>query len=148
MVCLGNICRSPLAHGIMASRIKEMGLDWEVDSAGTSGWHVGEKPDSRSMQVAMSNGIDISRQRSRKFVEVDFADYDYIIAMDSSNYTNIVQMAPTDSDKEKVSLLLNYTHPGQNRQVPDPYYEGGFDTVYQMIYQAVDDLIKQLLSDG
>ena len=125
-----------------------MGLDWEVDSAGTSGWHVGEKPDSRSMQVAMSNGIDISRQRSRKFVEVDFADYDYIIAMDSSNYTNIVQMAPTDSDKEKVSLLLNYTHPGQNRQVPDPYYEGGFDTVYQMIYQAVDDLIKQLLSDG
>ena len=148
MVCLGNICRSPLAHGIMASRIKEMGLDWEVDSAGTSGWHVGEKPDSRSMQVAMSNGIDISRQRSRKFVEVDFADYDYIIAMDSSNYTNIVQMAPTDSDKEKVSLLLNYTHPGQNRQVPDPYYEGGFDSVYQMIYQAVDDLIKQLLSDG
>ncbi len=147
MVCLGNICRSPLAHGIMASRIKEMGLDWEVDSAGTSSWHIGEKPDNRSIQVAMSNGIDISHQRSRQFIEVDFSLYDYIIAMDSSNYTNIVQMAPTDSDKEKVSLLLNYTHPGQNRQVPDPYYEGGFDTVYQMIYQAVDDFIKLILND-
>ncbi len=144
MVCLGNICRSPLAHGIMSNRIAELGLDWEVDSAGTSAWHAGEQPDRRSAQVAMENGIDISSQRARQFVKNDFAKFDHILAMDASNYNNILQLAPSDADREKVSMLLNYTYPGQNRQVPDPYYEGGFSSVYSMIYQAVDDFINSI----
>ncbi len=145
MVCLGNICRSPLAHGIMLARIAELGLDWEVDSAGTGAWHVGEQPDRRSAQVALENGIDISSQRARQFVKGDFMDFDHIIAMDASNYNNIIQLANSDAEREKVTMLLNYSYPGQNRQVPDPYYEGGFDSVYKMIYQAVDDFINIII---
>lgn len=142
MVCLGNICRSPLAHGILESRVKALGMDWEVDSAGTSGWHVGEPPDSRSVQEANLHGIDISRQRSRQFVSNDFSEFDLILAMDSSNYNNVIALAKNESEREMVKMILNYSHPGQNRTVPDPYYNDGFDTVYNMLAEAVDKLIE------
>lgn len=146
MVCLGNICRSPIAHGILQNRIEQKGLAWEVDSAGTSGWHDGEMPDRRSIEVAKNYDIDISRQKSRKFVVSDFDTYDHIIAMDASNYNNIRALARDDSDKSKVSMLLNYLYPGENRQVPDPYYEGGFDVVFQMIEKSVDKMIDSISS--
>lgn len=143
MVCLGNICRSPLAHGILQQRVRALELGWEVESAGTSGWHVGEKPDPRSIEVAELNGIDISNQRSRQFKQEDLSYYDLIIAMDSSNHSNICHLAVDDKQKEKVKLLLNYSFPNENRQVPDPYYHGGFQSVYDMISRAVDGLVEQ-----
>lgn len=142
MVCLGNICRSPLAHGILENKVNELGLGWEVESAGTSGWHNGEPPDSRSVAVAAENGIDISRQRSRKFVRSDFDDYDLIVAMDQSNYDNILALSPGGKANSKVKLLLDYSFPNQGRQVPDPYYEGGFPAVYDMVAEAVNILIE------
>ena len=141
MVCLGNICRSPLAHGILEDKVRRLGLDWEVESAGTSGWHNGEPPDSRSVAVAAENGIDISRQRSRKFFASDFKDFDLIIAMDRSNYKNILSLSPGGDSEKKVKLLMDYAYPGQNREVPDPYYEGGFPAVFDMVGEAVDALV-------
>lgn len=147
MVCLGNICRSPLAHGILQDRISKRGLPWSVDSCGTSAWHVGEKPDRRSIEVAKDNGIDISGQRARQFTKTDFETYDHIIAMDASNYGNIKAEARTDVDVQKITMLLNYVHPGENRQVPDPYYTGGFPFVFDMVAKAVDAFVEKY-SDG
>lgn len=143
LVCLGNICRSPLAEGLMRKAILDRGLDWVVDSAGTAGHHQGEAPDSRSVAVARENGLDISRQRSRKFLAEDFQNFDHILVMDSSNYNNVLRLAKTEEDKSKVELLLNLSHPGENRQVPDPYYEGGFQGVYDMIELAVMAFVEQ-----
>ena len=111
MVCLGNICRSPLAEGILLEKIKERNLSWEVDSAGTSGWHQGELPDTRSIAVAKAHGIELTYQRSRQFKMVDFEEFDLILAMDSSNYSNIARLATTERQKDKVKLILNYTLP-------------------------------------
>ncbi len=145
MVCLGNICRSPIAEGILQKYIDDKNLDWETDSAGTSGWHNGEQPDSRSIDVSRKNGIDISGQRSRKFVKADFSHFDLILAMDTSNYKNILTMAESDEDKSKVKLILNYSFPGENRAVPDPYYDGGFDHVYDLLRIACEDLLAEHL---
>jgi len=145
MVCLGNICRSPLAHGILQKAIDSKSLDWSVDSAGTSSFHSGELPDSRSVEVARENGIDITNQRSRVFEKEDFSRFDLILAMDSSNYQNILKLASSEADRKKVNLLLNYKFPGENRAVPDPYYEGGFQSVYNMIEEAVFELIQKNL---
>ncbi len=142
MVCLGNICRSPLAEGILKQKCKEKGLDWEIDSAGTSGWHVGELPDPRSITTAKKNGIDITDQRSRKFVAADFSHYDLILAMDSSNYQDINKLAPDEASKDKVKLILNFVFPDQNRPVPDPYYDNGFDHVYGLLDTACDRIIE------
>jgi protein-tyrosine phosphatase len=142
MVCLGNICRSPLAEGIMLQKIKDNALDWEVDSAGTSGWHIGELPDSRSIETAKQHGLDITYQRSRQLKASDLNDFDLILAMDSSNYSNILRLATTTAQKEKVKLILNYAYPGQNRAVPDPYYDGGFEKVYQMLDLACAKLLE------
>ena len=147
MVCLGNICRSPMAEGILKHKIHALSLNWQVDSAGTGSWHVGEAPDPRSISTSAENGIDISDQRARQFKQRDFDAFDLILAMDSSNYNNIVQLAREDSDRQKVNLLLNYSHPGQNRAVPDPYFEGGFQAVFEMIEAAVDGLIRDTASD-
>ncbi len=141
-VCLGNICRSPLAEGILAAKVKEANLDWHVDSAGTSGWHDGEKADKRSIAVAKERGVDIEYQRSRKFIVQDFDRFDLILVMDSSNYQNVINLARNESDREKVKILLNYTYPGQNRAVPDPYYEGGFGHVYDLIDTACTKIIE------
>ena len=120
MVCLGNICRSPLAEGIMQSKIDQYGLNWEVDSAGTSGHHSGEQPDPRSMKTAKRNGIDITGQRSRKIQLSDLDQFDLICAMDSSNYTNIRRLSQNDGHLEKIELIMNFVQPGSNINVIDP----------------------------
>ncbi len=144
MVCLGNICRSPLAEGMLKNKAISNNLDWEVDSAGTSGYHNGELPDPRSINVAKHHGIDIMDQRSRLFVKEDFDRFDLILAMDSSNYQNILRLAASDNQKEKVKLIMNYERPGYNQAVPDPYWNSdGFEGVYQMLDRACDKIIEQ-----
>ena len=144
MVCLGNICRSPLAHGILESKAPE---DWYVDSAGTSGWHDGERPDTRSIMTAKGRGLNIDQQRSRPFLAEDFERFDVIFAMDSSNCTNITRLAPDEVSKEKVRLIMNEAYPEENRQVPDPYTGGqrGFEDVYDMLELAIDKFLEQHL---
>lgn len=142
MVCLGNICRSPLAEGILLEKIKERNLPWKVDSAGTSGWHQGELPDRRSIAVAEAHDIDLTYQRSRQFIKADLEQFDLILAMDSANYSNILRLATTETQKSKVKLILNYIYPNENRAVPDPYYEGGFEKVYQMLVAACEKIIE------
>jgi len=146
MVCLGNICRSPLAEGILQSKLKDSGLtDWEVDSAGTAGWHSGNPPDDRSVAVARKYGIDISHQRSRQFRATDFDRFDLILVMDSSNYTNVKSLATSKTDEDKIRLIMNYISPDQNQNVPDPYYDdNGFEHVYNMLDQACDALLKNI----
>lgn len=144
MVCLGNICRSPLAEGILQSKIADRDLHWSVDSAGTAGYHDGELPDERSIQVAHKHGIDITSQRSRKLIKEDFENFDLILAMDASNYNNIEKIRP-EGNTTPVKMILNYSYPKENRQVPDPYYGGGFDAVYEMLVDACDALIDQEL---
>jgi len=143
MVCLGNICRSPLAHGILESKLSE---DFFIDSAGTSSYHIGNLPDSRSISTARKHGIDITNQRSRQFKKSDFENFDIIYAMDKSNYNNIIHLANTTEEKQKVKLILNESHPNQNLEVPDPYYGGdsGFDNVYKMLDKACDCIVKKL----
>ncbi|RMG83480.1 MAG: low molecular weight phosphotyrosine protein phosphatase [Bacteroidetes bacterium] len=144
MVCLGNICRSPLAEGILKHKIKERGLDWTVDSAGTGSWHVGERPDPRSIAMARKKGIDISDQRARKFTAADFDRYDLILAMDSSNYRDILRRAKTEEHRNKVALIMNFASPGRNENVPDPYWDdNGFEQVFDMLEAACDSLIQK-----
>ena len=142
MVCLGNICRSPLAHGILESKAPE---NWYIDSAGTSGWHEGERPDTRSIITAKGRGLNIDQQRSRPFLVEDFERFDVIFAMDSSNYTNITRLAPDEASKAKVRLIMNEAYPGENRQVPDPYTGGqrGFEDVYDMLDLAIEKFLEQ-----
>ena len=144
MVCLGNICRSPLAEGILWSKIKEAGLDWSVDSAGTSSWHVGNPPHKGSIKIAKENGIDISSQRCRQFSASDFDAFDLILAMDSENYKNILELANDQSQEDKVKLMLNYAHPGSNMGVPDPYYTGDFQEVYDLLELACTNLLASV----
>ena len=141
MVCLGNICRSPLAEGILKHKIETDDLDWQVDSAGTSGWHNGERPDPRSIDVARKNGIDITYQRSRQFEISDFESFDLILAMDSSNYSNILALDSENRYSDKVKLLMNFKFPGENRAVPDPYYTGSFQDVFDMIQDAIEAML-------
>ncbi|WP_442266132.1 low molecular weight protein-tyrosine-phosphatase [Tenacibaculum sp. ZS6-P6] len=143
MVCLGNICRSPLAEGILKSK-----LDAEhfVDSAGTSGHHSGELPDRRSIEIARLNGLDITDQRSRKFTANDFDNFDMIYAMDSSNYHNIIQLSRNEEDVNKVRMILNESSPEENLNVPDPYYGGdqGFVNVYNMLDEACEVIASKI----
>ena len=134
MVCLGNICRSPVAEGVMKSKAEEHGLSITVDSAGTSGWHNGELPDNRSMANAKENGIDISDQRSRRVSLSDFEEFDLLYAMDESNYNNLLNMSP-EKYHHKVKMILNEIHPGENMSVPDPYYgNDGFQLVFDQYW--------------
>ncbi len=145
MVCLGNICRSPLAEGILQSKLP---ADvFSVESAGTSAFHLGERPDIRSIKTARKNGLDISHQRSRPFVKEDFELYDHIFAMDVSNLSKLLEMAVSENQKNKVSLILDHLYPGQNAEVPDPYFGGdqGFDEVYDMLDRACTAIAKNLL---
>ena len=137
MVCLGNICRSPLAEGIMRHEAKKTGLNWEVDSAGTGNWHVGEGPDRRSTRAASKFGIDISRQVCRLFTVADFDDFDLILVMDKSNLKNVLSMARNKADAAKVRLLLG------DKEVPDPYYDDSqFEPVFKMIEEGCKAVIK------
>jgi len=139
MVCLGNICRSPLAHGILEYMVSENGLTWEIDSAGTGDWHVGHAPDKRSVQVAKERGIDISKQRAQLFDPSFFSIYDRILVMDRQNYKDVVSMAKSEDEKKKVSLFLD------NDIVPDPYYDSNmFIPVFELIESRCKQLIKDL----
>ena len=138
MVCLGNICRSPMAHGIMREIINQQGLDAHVDSAGTSSYHIGAPPDFRQQETALSKNIDISDLRARQFVKSDFDKFDIIYAMDESNFQNIVNLSSNKNDTDKIALILNEIQPRKNHSVPDPYYGGdeGFELVYNLLKEA------------
>lgn len=144
MVCLGNICRSPLAEGILRHQLKEAGImDWEIDSAGTGGWHGGELPDRRSIEVAKKYDIDITSQRARKLNGYDLENFDLIFAMDASNYNDILKLSQNKAERDKVKLIMNEAYPGQNKQVPDPYYnDNGFEEVFQMLDKACGKIIE------
>jgi protein-tyrosine phosphatase len=145
MVCLGNICRSPLAEGILASKLpKEKFI---VDSAGTGSYHIGKQPDLRSVETAKKKGIDISYQKARQFSAKDFSNYDYIFAMDNTNYDDIISLAQNEKEKAKVELILDSLFPGDNVDVPDPYYglQNGFDMVYEMLDETCDILAAKLI---
>lgn len=144
MVCLGNICRSPLAEGILKSKVDTTKV--LVESAGTGGWHVGQLPDDRSIEVARKYGIDITDQRGRKFSTYDFESYDHIFVMDNTNYHDVVQLANTEAEKQKVKLLLDEIFPGENVDVPDPFYGGhqGFENVFRMIEEACEKIASRL----
>jgi protein-tyrosine phosphatase len=145
MVCLGNICRSPLAEGILKSKLNPD--FFIVDSAGTAAYHVGELPDHRSIAIAKKNGIDISDQRARKFISNDFNEFDLIYAMDSENYKNICSLAKNESDLNKVKMILNEIKPLKDLSVPDPYYggHGGFENVYEMLDKACSIIASSYL---
>ncbi|WZL89165.1 low molecular weight protein-tyrosine-phosphatase [Salinimicrobium sp. 3283s] len=136
MVCLGNICRSPLAEGILKSKVDAEKVF--VDSAGTSNYHVDDCPDPRSVDIARENNLDIRAQRGRQFSPEDFDNFDRIYVMDMSNYHDVISLARNEQDKEKVSLILNEVFPGENVEVPDPYHGGanGFKKVYDMLDEA------------
>ncbi len=142
-VCLGNICRSPLAQGILEVRAREQGLDWQVDSAGTGSWHVGERPDPRSIDIARKYGIDITQQRARQFSPNDFDRFDLILAMDLQNKRDILRLATSKDHQAKVRLALDFLHPGADVSVPDPYWnDDGFDFVYKQLNDSITKLIQ------
>ena len=144
MVCLGNICRSPLAEGIMQHKAGLAGFDWVVDSAGTGSWHSGEPPDRRSMRTAREYGIDISGQRARQFRADDFDRFDRIFVMDTQNLRDVLRQARTDEQRAKVELILNQIHSGQERSVPDPYYDDdGFEEVFNMLDEACEAFLNR-----
>jgi len=145
MVCLGNICRSPLAQGVLEKKVRIKGLDWLVDSAGTSGWHDGEMPDQRAIKTAQKYGIDISKQISRKINKKDFDEFDLICTMDSSNYQDVIKLASNEIQKDKVKLLLNLAYPNKNIAVPDPYYDDRFEEVYQILDEALEIFLTKYL---
>jgi protein-tyrosine phosphatase len=147
MVCLGNICRSPLAEGIMQQKIHERNLNWTVDSAGTGYWHAGERPDPRSVSIARKYGIDITNQRARQIQPADFERFDLIFVMDTQNQRDVLRLAITDEHREKVRLILNESHPGENRSVPDPYYDDdGFEAVFQMLDKACKAFLDKVIA--
>lgn len=138
MVCLGNICRSPLAEGILRHLAEQRQLSWEIDSAGTGNWHVGDPPDARSVKVAKKHGIDISGLRGRQFQATDFDQFDRIYVMDLDNYRDVQRKARTETDQGKVQLLLEHQQP-----VPDPWYDDAlFEPVYNLIYDACERIVK------
>lgn len=145
MVCLGNICRSPLAEGILQDKAFKAGLNWSVESAGTNGYHTGEAPHPLSQKVARLNGIDISQQRSRRFRADDFLVYDRIYALAGDVLEDIRTIARKSFDPAKADLLMNELYPGKNKDVPDPWYgaESGYHEVYRMIDEVCEAIIKK-----
>nr|WP_214447800.1 low molecular weight protein-tyrosine-phosphatase [Flavihumibacter rivuli] len=145
MVCLGNICRSPLAEGILEHKARQAGLDWTVESAGTNGYHVGEAPHHLSQKVAKMNGIDISRQRARRFVAHDLQQYDLVYAMAADVIDDMRRIARSGFDGKKVKLLMEEVYPGDAMDVPDPWYgpEPGYHEVFAMISEACDRIIEK-----
>ena len=151
-VCLGNICRSPVAEGVfrhaLSKRIGEQAaLAWKIDSAGTSAYHAGKSPDPRSQASARLHGVYLSKQRSRAFEVADFNAFEHILVMDSANHVNVCALAKHPEEKDRVQLILEASFPVHNKPVPDPYYGGdqGFESVYQLLAQASEDWLDQWL---
>lgn len=147
MICLGNICRSPLAEGILAAKLAARGLsDWSVDSAGTGNWHVGSAPDRRSIEVARLHGVDISEQRCRQLTAQDFTEFDRIVGMDEDNCKEILRLAPAHlraEAKSKIELIRDYVQPNAALEVPDPYY--GTMSDFELVYQLLDEASEAML---
>ena len=146
MVCLGNICRSPLAEGILQSKLPKN--KYLIDSAGTANFHIGAAPDPRSIATAKKFGIDISQQKCRQLTPTDFEWFDHIYVMDQNNYKNVLQMAPNEKAKQKVKIILNELHPNKNLEVPDPYYGDmqGFEDVYKMLDEVCEVIATKIQS--
>lgn len=147
MVCLGNICRSPLAEGILKSKVDPNKV--QIDSAGTGDYHINDAPDPRSIAIGKKNHIDITGQRGRQFTAEDFDRYDHIYVMDNFNYADVVSLARNENDKKKVKLILNEVFPGENVDVPDPYHGGerGFENVYNMLNEACEIIASKLAKE-
>ena len=150
MVCLGNICRSPLAEGILQHKAWQAGLKWSVESAGTGEWHIGKPPHQLSQKVASMNGIDISRQLCRQFTKEDMLSFDRIYVMDENNYTDVRLMSSELWDEKKVDLFLNELYPGENRNVPDPWYgkEKDYHEVFELLNKTCDALIAKFKNES
>lgn len=144
-VCLGNICRSPIAHGLLQHKAQQLKLGWEIDSSGTSDWHEGELPNENSIRVMQQHGIDITYQRSRPLRRKDMENFDIIYVMDSSNYKDVTDMAKSELEISKVHLILNEVNPGKNEPVPDPWglTEKHYEKVYEMLDEATDKIIEE-----
>jgi len=149
MVCLGNICRSPLADGLLLRKIEAQNLDAIVDSAGTADYHIGKAPDARMIRTASKHGTALDFLRARQFTSKDFQNFDHILVMDHSNQRNVLKLAQTQDDEKKVEFLLDYLYPNQQLEVPDPYYgtSEDFEAVYQLVDQATDALIQKLFHE-
>lgn len=143
MVCLGNICRSPIAHGVMEQLIVENELPWFVDSAGTNGYHDGEAPDPRAIRCARENGIDIKRQVSRKIKNSDLDDFDLVLVMDKHNLNDVRNMATSAAQLEKIKLLMNYHPRDRDGIIPDPYYDNRFQLVFEMVAEACKGVVNR-----
>jgi protein-tyrosine phosphatase len=150
MVCLGNICRSPLAQGVLQHKLDSFNLkNIYVDSAGTGSWHAGNPPDIRSIEIAEKYGIDISQQRARQFSSNDFNTFNKIIVMDTKNYKDLLNLSSSQIDSDKIKLLLSYSYKNERASVPDPYYGGddGFENIYKLINSACNEIIKEIIKD-
>ncbi len=145
MVCLGNICRSPIAEGVLRLKVKQHGLNWVVESAGTESYHIGEAPHHFSQKICRVHGIDISEFRAAKFTAEDFGRYDMIYAFADDVYREIKRIGGGKADMSRVQYFLNELHAGSNASVPDPYYgaEEGYKTVYDLIDKTCDAVIKK-----
>lgn len=143
-VCLGNICRSPLAHGILEHLAQKKGLAMFVDSAGTASYHEGEMPCRGSVQIALENRIDIRKHKARQIQPEDLDHFDLVLAMDTSNYNDLMRMTSNELQKSKIKLMLNYSFPGQNRSVPDSYFTGNYREVFDLLYDACRNLIDEV----
>lgn len=144
MVCLGNICRSPLAEGILENKAKHLNVT--VESAGTAGYHIGRPPDSRSIEIASRNSINIENQRARQFTRSDFKEFDRIYAMDTSNYSHLIALTNTQEERKKIRMILNEVTERSYRSVPDPYYGDGdgFQKIYNILEEACEKIVKQI----
>ncbi|MCW3071369.1 MAG: protein-tyrosine-phosphatase [Bacteroidetes bacterium] len=147
MVCLGNICRSPLAEGILRVKAEKAGLYVEIDSAGTSNYHLGENPDKRTVINAARHAVDVAKLKARQFSVSDFDEFDHIFVMDRSNYADVLSLARNDDDRHKVEMILNRVYPGSDMSVPDPYFGGeqGFENVFILLDKACDVIVSSLL---
>ena len=147
MVCLGNICRSPLAQGILESTSKKNNLNIYVDSAGTGNWHSGSSPDKRSIDVAKKYGINISHQKARQFSSEDFKNFHKIYVMDTQNYSNILKLCSSENECNKVELILKSINEHGRLSVPDPYYGGkdGFEKIYKLLHSACEKIVADLI---
>jgi protein-tyrosine phosphatase len=145
MVCLGNICRSPIAHGLLQHKVEQLKLDWEIDSAGTSNWHEGELPNENSIKVMHRHGIDITYQHSRPLRRKDMEHFDIIYVMDSNNYKDVTDMAKSEQEIAKVRLIMKEVNPDINQPVPDPWglTEQHYQDVYEMLDKATDKIIEK-----
>ncbi len=146
MVCLGNICRSPLADALLRKKVAELGLNIEVDSAGTSDYHIGGEPDKRTQENALNHGLDMSFLRARQFTKKDFDTFDLIYVMDKSNESNVLSLTTNSNHKDKVKLILDLLDDTKYNEVPDPYYGGehGFETVYTILDQATNKILEEI----